>query len=322
MGNVKKVNDDYYVEFYARGLLYQQKAGKDLKQAEALLREIEEKIAKGELATIVREVDWDIFFQTYRENAFSSLPEITRIRYESTISHFCSFLKTRFRALTKISQLTPRLFEDYSGSLQNQRVSARIINLTIFILRDVMDYAIKLGYLNDNPTIHLKRMKVRGAFPRTLTEGQVQELLRESNGALCSVITVVLSTGCRLSECLALSGRNVDFEKKCITITPSSAGFIGRDVPLTPALYPVLKDLVQKNSGAIFPGLQSKDVLRQFDTLKRQLGFDHHVGFSALRNTFAKDLLKKNVSIFRLQRIFGEADIARMMRYLSFVDVL
>ena len=30
MGDIRKINDEYYLEFHARGLLYQQKAGKDI----------------------------------------------------------------------------------------------------------------------------------------------------------------------------------------------------------------------------------------------------------------------------------------------------
>ena len=44
MGEIKKIGEEYYIEFYARGLKYQQQAGTDKRQAEELLRNIEEKI--------------------------------------------------------------------------------------------------------------------------------------------------------------------------------------------------------------------------------------------------------------------------------------
>ena len=44
MGTVRKIGNEYYIEFYARGLLYQQKAGQQKEVAEQMLKEVEEKM--------------------------------------------------------------------------------------------------------------------------------------------------------------------------------------------------------------------------------------------------------------------------------------
>ena len=151
MGQIKKIGDEYYIEFYARGLLYQQKAGPDKVQAERLLNDIESKIAQGEAATIVRDVDVDIFFKTFLENAAVEHTPKTLARYQDVTSHFVQFLP---RDIQKLSSITPRVIEDYRAHLWQQ--NPQVLNFNIFLLRDIFDYSIKLGYLNDNPTLHIK----------------------------------------------------------------------------------------------------------------------------------------------------------------------
>ena len=65
MGQIRKINDVYYIEFYARGLLYSQIAGDNLEEAQKLLPQVEEKIAGGEALTIVRHIDLPDFFERF-----------------------------------------------------------------------------------------------------------------------------------------------------------------------------------------------------------------------------------------------------------------
>ena len=155
VGEVKKIGDEYYIEFYARGLLYQQKAGTDQAAAERLLAQIESKIAHGESATIVRDVDVDIFFQTFLECAAKEHTPKTLKHYQSLIDNFIQFLP---QEIHKLSSITPRVIEEYRFDLFDQKppIKAEMINFYLFLLRDIFDYSIKLGYLNDDPTFHVR----------------------------------------------------------------------------------------------------------------------------------------------------------------------
>ena len=69
MGQIRKINDIYYIEFHARGLLYSQVAGTRLKEARKLLKQVEEKIAGGEALTIIRHIDLPDFFERFLSEA-------------------------------------------------------------------------------------------------------------------------------------------------------------------------------------------------------------------------------------------------------------
>ena len=65
MGTVRKIGDEYYIEFDARGLTYQRNGGKDKKAATQLLKTIEDKIRKGEMSTVIVDVKAGDFFNNF-----------------------------------------------------------------------------------------------------------------------------------------------------------------------------------------------------------------------------------------------------------------
>ncbi len=156
MGNVYKVGDLYYVEFEARGLKYQQLAGSDEAAARQLLESIEEKIRRGETNAVVRDIPVEIFRRNFLEYARQAYPLKTRKRLEQAFEHFGEFLCLKHSEILLLSGVTPKIIEDYRFEALKNRAKPWRINFTLLLLREVFEYAIKLGYLNDNPTLHIR----------------------------------------------------------------------------------------------------------------------------------------------------------------------
>ena len=163
MGMVKKIGEEFYIEFEARGLKYQQKAGTDEAAARCLLEEVEGKIKKGEMGAIIRDVDTDIFFLDFNRFIKEQHTIRTQRRFESLISHFHAFLKRVYPTAVKLSQVTPVVFEQYKSHLEKETSlpvrpanREKLINLSFYLLFEIFQHAIKLGYLNDNPTLHVR----------------------------------------------------------------------------------------------------------------------------------------------------------------------
>jgi len=157
MGQIRKINGVYYIEFHARGLLYSQVAGTHLEDAQKLLLQVEEKIAGGEALTITRHIDLPDFFERFmaetKAQYFNGLKSVER--FSSTIDHFSGFLDTDFPQVRQLAQLTPVLIESYKVYLvKTQKV--KVVNLTILLIRDILEFGIKLGFLNDNPALHVR----------------------------------------------------------------------------------------------------------------------------------------------------------------------
>ncbi len=156
MGSVRKIGDTYYIEFFARGLMYSQIAGPDLAMAEQMLAEVEAKIAGGEALTIVRDIELIIFLDQFLEDAKRHFPTKTTQRYNSTARHFSSFFHQHYPRLIHLSKVTPSVVESYQGHLVQDKTTPQKVNFTLLLLRDIMDYGIKIGFLNDNPTVHVR----------------------------------------------------------------------------------------------------------------------------------------------------------------------
>jgi len=154
MGQIRKINDVYYIEFHARGLLYSQVAGNSMEEAQRLLLQVEEKIASGEALTISRHIELPDFFERFLSEAAKQHSPKTVKRFTSAIDHFSGFLKKDFPQVQQLAQLTPAIIESYKVYLVKTQ-TPKIVNLSVLLLRDILEFGIKLGFLNDNPSLHV-----------------------------------------------------------------------------------------------------------------------------------------------------------------------
>ncbi|MCB9771343.1 MAG: phage integrase SAM-like domain-containing protein [Candidatus Omnitrophica bacterium] len=156
MGTVHKIGETYYIEFEARGLKYQQIAGDNKEAAMKLLESIEAKIRHGQMGVVVRDIPIAVFFKDYFEFARISYPAKTVARLEQLAKHFTGFLNTQYPNVMLLSGLTPKVIEDYKYFISRSEQKPWVINFSLLLLREIFEHALKLGYLNDNPTLHIR----------------------------------------------------------------------------------------------------------------------------------------------------------------------
>ncbi len=183
MGQIRKINGVYYIEFHARGLLYSQVAGTHLEEAQKLLLQVEEKIAGGEALTITRHIDLPDFYERFLSEARAQHSPKSVKRFTGTIKHFSGFLDANFPQVRQLAQLTPAVIESYKAYLvKTQKV--KIVNLTILLIRDILEFGIKLGFLNDNPSLHVRLLPWPKAPERRPTDryNKAKQLLPQGVG--------------------------------------------------------------------------------------------------------------------------------------------
>ena len=322
MGSIKKIKNEYVIEFYARGLKYQQKTGPDRALAEKTLNEIEEKIARGEAALIVRDVDVDIFFHDFLDFAAKNYPPKTRTRFRSAVEHFGDFLRHGKAHIVKLSQITPGVIEEYKASFRQdsrseKAVKPSVINFTLLLLRDIFEYAIKLGYLNDNPTLHTVFLKISERnFPLTLSENEIYKLIFAAPAGLKQITEAIYLTGLSLREAVHLKHEDLDRAKKLLKVHGRKA----REVPLHPKIQGMIADggkgFVFRDEGG--EKFKERDLSNQFAALAGKLYFDKVMTLDTLRHSFAKRLVEKGVLLGPLHRILGHSDIAKAFIYARF----
>ncbi len=348
MGSVRKINSEYFIEFFARGLKYQQKIGPDKTKAQKALQDIEAKIANGEAAIIVRDVDLDIFFQDFLENLAPKHFPKTIQRYQSTITHFQHYLRLEHPSLQQLSAITPRIIEEYKlYVLKNFRPGnsshPNIVNLTLILLRDFLQYAIQLGYLSDNPVLYIRFVSVSRSVSRilnVLTNEEFTAILNSIPGDFKLVVEFMLFTGLRSWELVGLKWSQVDWETRCLIIPwgiiklPSvgqeklnNGNLKDRRIPLQPRAQEILRKYQQKTTPAQFvfsnPSGQRwerEDFEKKLQKIFMGCPLKKPLSFTVLRHSFAVSLIRKGVSFSKLYTILGKTDIARMMIYSSYFE--
>lgn len=157
MGQIRKINGVYYIEFYARGLLYSQPAGENLEAAQKLLGLMEEKIAGAEALTVSRHIQLADFFERFLAEAraqYAGAPKSVG-RFAASIRHLSAFLDEHFPHIHQLDQVTPAVMESYKAYLVKTQ-KPKVVNLTVLLTRDLWEFGIKLGFLNDNPSLHVR----------------------------------------------------------------------------------------------------------------------------------------------------------------------
>ena len=314
MGQVHKIGDEYYIEFYARGLLYQQKAGGDPQKAAELLRQVEEKIARGELQTISRDIDVDIFFAEFIKYAQSLYHPHTIRRLQSTVDHFQKFFNHHYPKATKLSEVTPRVAEDYKAFLFKSferavwPLNAKAINLTILLLREILEYGIKTGSINDNPTLHVRLLDIKEAPPSMIDAGQFDAFVNQLRESYRSACVLMRYAGLRLTDVADLTWQQVDFDRNVIFVK-------SREIPLTPVVLSFFKDgfanVIDHKAPVVGERLDIHQFLSEMERLQ--------ISLSVFRHSFARDLLQKKISLLAVGKILGIYDIAKIMFYAAYI---
>lgn len=321
MGKIHQIGDEYYIEFHARGLLYQQKAGRDLKKAEELLRSTEEKIAKGELQAIVRDIDLDIFSTEFLNHARAQYHPATVRRLQSAIENFTAFIQAHSPQVKKLSQVTPRVIEDYKshGIKKRQAVpgtlNPKIVNFTLLLLREILEYGIKTGFINDNPTLHVRLLEAEGRAKTVVSDAQITACLQSADRPYQDVLTFMRYTGLRPTEAVDLTWQQVDLNRNVVFVRL-------REIPLMAQALDILKSQGVDHKARVFQGesggpVDPLELSESFAESARSAGLPAGSSMAVLRHVFAAELLGKHVSFLLTAKMMGISDIAKMMVFTA-----
>lgn len=218
--------------------------------------------------------------------------------------------------------------------------------------RAIFDYGISANLVFINPTTGMKRITHKSE-KRALTP---QERILIENADLNEFercfTSLLLYTGIRRSEALALNISDIDFVKKCITInktlvlskastseeilqhnTKTDSGT--RTIPIPQQLFPVLKDYCKNRVGIMFlseygnyigTSTFRKRWLQFLKKLEKENGepVAEDITPHMFRHTYASDLYKAGIDIKTAQYLLGHKDIKTTLdtyTHFGYVDV-
>lgn len=226
-----------------------------------------------------------------------------------------------------IDEIKPKEIQLWLKELGDQYAQKTVANHKC-ILSQIFDYAI-VGMNMDlyNPCDRVK-------LPSGLKKGTREALSDKERQAVLSTSKdefqlgfIILFTGCRLGEALALQLKDVDFKENVIHIT-KSVGFHGnqpeinppktktsvRDVPLLPPLKQRLKELKLKKDDYLVSGekpLTKSILFRRWKNYCKSKGIE--IDRHSIRHQYATTLYEAGIDPKSAQELLGHAQISTTM---------
>ena len=349
MARIYKRGKVWYLDVWASGRRIRRRVGTSKKIAELALQDAVVKAEREEFGFAKKDMSVPKFIEQFLEYSAANHRSATTSRYRAVTDHFQAFLNAKRPDISFVSQITSEVIDQYKVYRKDEWVNpngskvesdddvkdytrkgarAHTINFEVGALRTILNVAIKWGYLKENPTKGVTRLKVNDAKPvRFLTVEECHKLLNASPPDLYPIYFTFLNTGMRKAELENLEWADVDFNRRKIKIRrkefwqPKTGE---REIPVSQQLY----DLLQKLKDANESGLKSNFVFAHKDggrirvKLREKLiqiaakaGIEDLTKLHTLRHTFASHLIMQGVDLPTVKKLMGHSDIQTTMIY-------
>jgi len=313
-------NKRWYVDIYLKdGRRVRRAAGRTKREALLKLGEIERRIEEEERYGIPVEAPRTFaeYAEEYLEYSKTHKKQTSYTRDALTIKHLMPLFGKK-----KLTALTTKDAERFQA-LRATKIKKISVNREMETLKHMLNRAVDLGYIKDNPARRVKNFKKEPSWERKRflsfeeRERLVEECKCSKNPLLYPIVLTALETGMRRGELFGFTWSDVNLERREIFLKDTK-NREPRVVPVSDRLFPVLERLyIERRGTAVFAkddGSLLKECKRSFGTACRRAGIEDF-RFHDLRHTFASYLVMAGVDIRTVQELMGHKDIKMTMRY-------
>ena len=198
--------------------------------------------------------------------------------------------------------------------------AARTVQKSVGALRQMLTWGAEEGMIPQNPLQRWKPLKGPQRRPRrALSAFEIAKLLSMSQQPFRDIWMVLLGTGLRAGELVAMEWRDVDVEGGELHVRAEcSKSKRPRTIPLRADLLAILRKLrvrcpgvqrrvfVQRN-GNPWGGPWGSHLSRRLKVCLRAAGLDESVDLHCLRHTFGSHLVRAGADVKSVQALLGHS---------------
>ncbi len=219
----------------------------------------------------------------------------------------------------RLDEITLLDLERYRRKRQKAGVTDVSINRELGFLRHVFNTAISWDQATENPLKKVRFAREDNGRIRFLSLDEEARLLAECSPTLLPVVITALHSGLRRSELLSLTWKEVNFDRKLVTVQAAYAkNGERRSVPINAVLTQTLEAVrIKKSSGAVFRK-KNGEPYRDFRTAFERAIAKSRISdfkFHDLRHTFASRLVMAGVDLPTVKELLGHKHINMTLRY-------
>ena len=133
-------------------------------------------------------------------------------------------------------EITPAEIYKYLDSFGRKGFSQKSVSNMLTVLKSILDEALKTGELPANPCVNLPKVKGKPKVKRKPADQSDIDLIEahKTDGMMGRMLYLMLYTGLRRGEAIALQYKNIDYGKKLIHVKQSCAFAYGYKAIIKP----------------------------------------------------------------------------------------
>ncbi len=291
----------------------------------------------------------------------------TRIAYAYDLNIFFNYLKEETGIcedkeitdlnISVLDKVTPSIIQDYldylkvytSKNNEEHSNSERGISRKLSSLKSFYNYFYRMEMIQNNPAAIVKMPKLHDKEIVRLDPDEITTLLEEAETGEgltkhqqsfhektkvrdVAILTLMLGTGIRVSECVGLDLNDVDFKNHGIRITRKGGNqvvvYFGDEVES--ALNDYIRERnhivpAEGHENALFLSLQRKRLsvrsvellVKKYAGLVTQL---KHITPHKLRSTYGTELYKETGDIYLVADVLGHADVNTTKKHYAAIE--
>ncbi|TWI58747.1 tyrosine recombinase XerD subunit [Pseudomonas duriflava] len=258
------------------------------------------------------------------------LSEHTRSAYQNDLSQFDAWLGEQGISLENAGR--DRLLDHLAWRL-DRGYKARSTARFLSSVRSFYRYAVREGWVEQDPTLQVDLPKLGAPLPKSLSEADVEALLAapDTDDPLGmrdrTMLEVLYATGLRVSELVGLTLQQLNLRQGSLRVF--GKGNKERLIPLGEEAIAWLERYLREARGALqnglatdvlFPSLRGTEMTRQTFWHRIKLhaqtaGIDKPLSPHTLRHAFATHLLNHGADLRTVQMLLGHSSLSTTQIY-------
>ena len=253
--------------------------------------------------------------------------------YKRDLEQFKSYINSNNKKYTKIKEEDIKDYLQYLLKEQNKKPST--ISRMIASIRSFYQYEVKVGKIEEDPTINVQSPKIEKKAPCVLTSEEVELLLEQPNDIDLkgirdkAMLEFAYATGMRVTEMISLNVEDLDLKNEVVICKSDRRT---RTIPLGKMSINAIKEYLEKSrtilvkseeEKALFVNLNGKRLTRQgfwkiIKFYQEQAHIEKDITPHTLRHSFATHLLQNGAELKAIQSMLGHSDISSTQVYMKF----
>jgi len=280
----------------------------------------------------VIDISWTAFKEQYlKEKEVEGLAEKSISEIKNTFNLFnkyCPTASTGTRNRISLNNFITALQKRDSNRLdkakctKNKKVYVKLspntINKHIRNFRAIVNWGVKHRYIAE---MEIKNVKADDKQIRILSNREVKELLLACGNDKQWKMRILMGvcTGLRRSDLDRLELRNVDVERKTVSVVNKKTGKVTNYQPLPDALMPEIERFILEEVVEGQVRLFKFKFSKKWETIRKRAGLSD-IEFHDLRRTFGSMQADAGVPIKALQEMYNHANIETTMKHYIRTD--